>query len=212
MTESATFNTLIVMTAVLLIPALPAVLIYKVLPTEKVQISGKIFGLQVNAAGAFAGYFLLVLLAVKIQGGAAKAEIDAADSETWTISAVVRIEDPRDSVGRPAITFDPPLLAVRPTGRTTATISFKAPISRHETQQQLKIEKELYLAATYPVGLAADVNPFDNRPYKIKRDFSSKVMTILDTLVLRHVEPYNPPLVYSPSIIPADQPAAAKQP
>jgi hypothetical protein len=48
---------------VLLIPLIPAVLIYWTLPPKQTRVTGPFKGLAINLTGAFAGYFLLVLLA-----------------------------------------------------------------------------------------------------------------------------------------------------
>ncbi|MEP6947864.1 MAG: hypothetical protein ABI863_01255, partial [Ginsengibacter sp.] len=61
----ATYTFLYVLTAVLLLPLIPAFLLYKFLPS-RTNVSGPFKGLNLKLTGAFGGYFLLVLTAVGI--------------------------------------------------------------------------------------------------------------------------------------------------
>lgn len=56
-------NTLITIAGVLLIPLIPAFVIYKFLPSKTV-VKGPFKGLDVNLTGAFSGYFLLVIISL----------------------------------------------------------------------------------------------------------------------------------------------------
>ena len=58
-------ETIIALAAVILIPLLPAYLLYKTLPATAV-VQGPFKGLNVNLQGAFGGYFVLVLLAFAV--------------------------------------------------------------------------------------------------------------------------------------------------
>ena len=54
---------IIYLSAILFLPVLPAYLLYRLLPSTT-SVRGPFKGLTLNLTGAFAGYFLLVLLAV----------------------------------------------------------------------------------------------------------------------------------------------------
>lgn len=56
---------LYVLAAILLLPLIPAFLLYKFLPS-KTNVSGPFKGLSLRLTGAFAGYFLLVLTAIGV--------------------------------------------------------------------------------------------------------------------------------------------------
>src|SRR5688572_23964584 len=59
-----TANTFIyLLAAILLLPLIPAFLLYKFLPS-KTNVSGPFKGLNLKLTGAFGGYFLLVLTAI----------------------------------------------------------------------------------------------------------------------------------------------------
>ena len=52
---------------ILLIPIIPAYIIYKFLPESSTDVSGPYTGLSLKLKGAFAGYFLLVIVGVGLQ-------------------------------------------------------------------------------------------------------------------------------------------------
>jgi hypothetical protein len=52
---------IIVFSLWIILPILPAFILYKFLPKNKVLVKGPFKGLTVDMAGAFAGYFLLFL-------------------------------------------------------------------------------------------------------------------------------------------------------
>lgn len=54
---------LVYLLAILLLPLIPAFILYKTLPAET-NVKGPFKGLTINLSGAFAGYFLLVLIAL----------------------------------------------------------------------------------------------------------------------------------------------------
>ena len=62
-----TDNFFLVLAAILLLPLIPAFLIYKFLPVSDTDVSGPYQGLSLKLKGAFAGYFLLVLIALALQ-------------------------------------------------------------------------------------------------------------------------------------------------
>ncbi len=54
-------NFFLVLAAVLLLPLIPAYVLYKFLPASETDVSGPYQGLSIKLKGAFAGYFLLLL-------------------------------------------------------------------------------------------------------------------------------------------------------
>ena len=56
-----------VLAAILLIPVIPAFVIYKFLPASETDVSGPYQGLSLKLKGAFAGYFLLVIVGLVLQ-------------------------------------------------------------------------------------------------------------------------------------------------
>src|ERR1700712_2293364 len=60
-----TYTFLYVLAAVLLLPLVPAFLLYKFLPS-RTSVAGPFKGLNLKLTGAFGGYFLLVLTAIGV--------------------------------------------------------------------------------------------------------------------------------------------------
>ncbi|HUC82924.1 MAG TPA: hypothetical protein VMR70_18595 [Flavisolibacter sp.] len=60
-------NFFLVLAVILLLPLIPAFLIYKFLPASDTDVSGPYQGLSLKLKGAFAGYFLLVVVALVLQ-------------------------------------------------------------------------------------------------------------------------------------------------
>jgi hypothetical protein len=60
-------NFFLVLAAILLLPVIPAYIIYKFLPASDTDVSGPYKGLSLKLKGAFAGYFLLVIVGLALQ-------------------------------------------------------------------------------------------------------------------------------------------------
>ena len=60
-------NFYLALAAILLIPIIPAYILYKFLPTSETDVSGPYQGLSLKLKGAFAGYFLLVMVGLALQ-------------------------------------------------------------------------------------------------------------------------------------------------
>lgn len=60
-------NFYLALAAILLIPIIPAYILYKFLPASDTDVSGPFKGLTLKLKGAFAGYFLLVLVSLGLQ-------------------------------------------------------------------------------------------------------------------------------------------------
>jgi hypothetical protein len=80
-----------------LLPLVPAILIYSIFPNTKVGISGPLGGLSMKAGGAFAAYVITVLLGSfliikthEIIGGSV--------SHTWSVKATIELHDNEDNV------------------------------------------------------------------------------------------------------------------
>lgn len=62
---STTYTFLYILAAVLLLPLIPAFLLYKFLPS-RTSVGGPFKGLNIKLTGAFGGYFLLVITAIGV--------------------------------------------------------------------------------------------------------------------------------------------------
>lgn len=62
-----TDNFYLALATILLLPIIPAYILYKFLPASDTDVSGPYKGLSIKLKGAFAGYFLLVLVGMALQ-------------------------------------------------------------------------------------------------------------------------------------------------
>jgi hypothetical protein len=60
-------NFYLILAAILIVPLVPAFIIYKFLPASDTDVSGPYQGLSLKLKGAFAGYFLLVIVGLVLQ-------------------------------------------------------------------------------------------------------------------------------------------------
>jgi len=71
-----------------LVPAIPAIIIFKLIPGSKVFLKGPFQGVKINLTGAFGGYFLLILASYLM----VKEMIfeKQPDVEVWTLKGFVK--------------------------------------------------------------------------------------------------------------------------
>lgn len=190
------------MAAIIMLPILPSVLIYKILPNQRVMVKGQFGGLQLNATGAFGGYVFLVFVANSIVKTAMTTQ-GANDFETWSINGTVALADPADTIREPAITLFPPSQSISPTG-SHAQFRFVAPVSRiggDGTAIQIAVRD--YLPASFPLGLASQRDPVTKAVYKVSRDPVHHVLNIEDTLFLKKPpKAYQPTTAFNPQLLP----------
>jgi hypothetical protein len=89
----------------LLVPIIPAFIIYRFLPS-KTYVKGPFKGLNINLTGAFAGYFVLVLLVLYTPRPKTEA------FEVWTIDGLVSTDSPIEKDDEIVVTVIPPVVEV----------------------------------------------------------------------------------------------------
>lgn len=96
MLESADQNLIIWQYALnaswVLLPLVPAVLIYLIFPKSQTSLKGPFAGLTIRSSGAFAGYFL-VLLATYPLLNRLNNNLEATLKPTWEIAGTIQLED-----------------------------------------------------------------------------------------------------------------------
>ena len=78
--------------AILFLPIIPAYILYKFLPASDTDVSGPYQGLSLKLKGAFAGYFLLVIVGLALQYAVMN------NKQQKTIEALTRNVEQRDTV------------------------------------------------------------------------------------------------------------------
>jgi hypothetical protein len=198
-------NFLIVFASVLLLPMIPAILIYKLLPDQKVFVTGGFDGLKLNATGAFGGYLVLLVFANHMQSGIASGTKRTSQFDTWKIHGNVRVEDMQDSATGATITVFPPAQQVIKTGANSARFTVVASLNPLDDDEGtvIQVSRPPYTPAVVPLSMRSLRDPVTKQSFAMVRDEESHTITIRDTLVLRKVQaPYNPSTMYVPKIIP----------
>src|SRR6266404_1962451 len=94
--EVLVFGSLIVLLAVwVLLPLIPAVLIYRLFPNTSVAVSGPLASLTVRAGGAFAGY-LAVFAAIYILVRPAANIVGGFEHSLWSVTGRAQLVDKDD--------------------------------------------------------------------------------------------------------------------
>ena len=112
---------LLTLATLVLLPVIPAILIFKVLPTSSAEVSGPFQGLRLKLGGAFSAYFVVVLLVVT----AHSVWNPIPNEKIWTVTGnlVTPAGTPFPAVQASDISIEPQNVYVDPGGRFTITIT-----------------------------------------------------------------------------------------
>jgi hypothetical protein len=107
---------------ILLLPLLPAFVLFRFLPASA-DVQGPFKGLTIKLGGAFAGYFLTVLLSWQV----AASLLAPTWSDNWNVVAHIRFNDAEHrSPSEATVIVNPPIPSIDPGGQ----LRMKIPISR----------------------------------------------------------------------------------
>lgn len=162
----------------LLLPLLPAILIYRLFPNTVVALQGPFQGLTLSAGGAFAAYIVVVLLAFFAVRDIISA-IRHPPNTTWALEAALQVEDengrsvptPQDGV---TVSLDP--APVNVSGET-----FRANIKREPAGwPTIRVQVDGYGAKTFVL---------DPDRLNFSVDESRYVLRVKEPLVIRRPAP-----------------------
>ena len=174
---------------IVIVPLIPAIVIFKLFPDTTGWIGGKLRGIKFNFAGAFAGYVLVLLFL----GFIFKAQIDrlAGKYEVYTISGTLQLEPPPDT-----LVFSSVKWAIEP-AKYTVDLKGKfqvpaVPLERGEEEQvpNLSITRLGYSSESVP--LTTNTTRFGygvGKNYTIEK--KGRIMTIKEVIVLTKSEHYD---------------------
>ena len=150
-------NNLIILSALVLLPLIPAFILFKALPSTAV-VKGPLAGFNVDLGGAFGGY---VALAVFLAGFY---HTKLTAPETWTVQGelqTVNGELPTDLICK----LKPPTLQIE-----DGKFEFEVPVTASKKQLNLVFEARGYRSATVPVkgldGTLLAGGKYDQKLYK----------------------------------------------
>lgn len=95
-------NDLVLITFTILLPLTPAYILYKALPAET-SVTGPFQGLNIQLSGAFAGYFLLVLVIIGFISSRPKPR--EARYEVWKVTGNMNLDKSWTAVEREKLQF-----------------------------------------------------------------------------------------------------------
>jgi len=122
-----------------IVPAIPAVVLFKLVPPERTFVKGPFQGLRVDLTGSFAGYFLLVITSSVIIGRLVK--FDEPNYEVWTITGKVL-----DEKGKPIRGQYDPSLVIYPPKTINCLGKFEAQIIGTREEGRIRMS-DLYVQA-----------------------------------------------------------------
>jgi hypothetical protein len=197
------YSVIVVMTAVLLIPGICAYVLYSKLP-DRTVVTGPFKGLQIQLTGAFAGYFLLVLIAVTfvftyLNGQSSWTE--KAEYETWIVKGKITLA-PGGPKARPkeaTISFTPRLFEVNDDGSFYTVLP--VPRGMRSSVTSMQIERSPYGVATIP--LTPETLPTElGIPYRLRFDTANHTIQITEPVVLPlPLAEYDPITSYKPQLV-----------
>lgn len=168
---------LIVMTVTILLPLIPAVVLFRFL-SSSADAEGPVHGLRVRLGGPIAAYTVLFLCLLYVRPQA------DVHFHTWTVSGVLNFDhlptEDEPNVNDVMIRFVPPRLNVMNEGAFTWEIPV---IERDGTLQfpDLQIDLRNFRGQTIPLGI--------ERPYgsttAIKHDMKTRRITLTEPLVMK---------------------------
>jgi hypothetical protein len=177
--------------AVVLVPLIPAFLLYKFLPPGRTEVGGPFKGLDIKLSGAFAGYFLVVLIVTSLLVFLIKTKPvppcpvcptpPATQYEVYTVTGKVDLEsDPNSQIDYKQLTFslEPAERTVKPDG----SFSLEIPV---KPGQNGKPEFPYLIVGHQNGGYSAETIPLDqNSPYK-RPDFTVDDDKAAKTIVVK---------------------------
>ena len=159
--------------SILLLPLIPAFVIFKFLPDSSIRASGLFAGLTLNTSGAFGGYFVLVLLASQL--------VPRSTLAVYTMETYLRVGD--------SAAMDPSLW------KDKVTISLQpGPFSAHSTGR-LTVDLAFDPEAEPKPSLSIDAGPCGTVTVDLKREAPGVHISLVsheikvDTLTLETFEP-----------------------
>jgi hypothetical protein len=186
-----TLQQIIMVLAILLIPMVPAIIIYKRLPSSIVA-SGPFKGLEWRLTGGFAGYFLLVLVAMLI---AETKAIEMAKSTCarpftgWMVSGEIESPPENLAIDKSAVlTISPTLQHIDPDGHFWTVIPVQNGTPGREMSLTISLpDYENYAPAV--VHLSRD--PLFHQLYVIHPIPDSQQIAIIGKIHFSKLPPYN---------------------
>lgn len=149
-------NTLVILSVLVLLPLIPAFLLFKLLPGGPSEVEGPLAGLKIKLGGAFGGYVALTVFLATFYAQFLKP--DAKAMETWTVTGEVQAPAYSDISCKvsPPLSIDPgnrfEWQIEVPKGAELPNVALEAPGYEGDT---IYLSKKNHLNPKYPVEIDA---------------------------------------------------------
>ena len=197
--------------AVVLVPLIPAFLLYKFLPPGRTEVGGPFKGLDIKLSGAFAGYFLVVLIVTSllvflIKTRPAPCPVcpapPATQYEVYTVTGKVDLEgDPNSQkIDETQLTFSilPPERTVKPNGSFSLEIPVKPGQTGKPEFPDLIVghENRAYGKETIPLD---EKSPYKRQDFTVDYDKTSRTIVLKPAIRLTAAtQPFHPQAIAKP--------------
>ncbi len=190
MIEATLLEFYIQVSIAVLLPIIPAFVLYKTLPA-KTTVSGPFQGLNIQLTGAFGGYFLVLLVVV----GLIYAQRKPPRYEVWTVTGKVTIAD--SSSGEPQqinhndFSIQPPTTLLYPDGRFDLDVLVRPDQNGNLNFPIIVINHPGFAPLTIPLS---DQQPtFGGKSLQFRSDDKAKKRIIETPIVLEALPPRRQP-------------------
>lgn len=194
-------NDLLLMTFGILLPLVPAFVLYKLLPSEA-KVTGPFKGLNLQLSGAFGGYFVLTLMLFGFITSRPEPKPTPTE-EIWEVKGRIDCQqggDPVD-INQLRVSVMPPSLQTGGDGSFILRVPAKRLSSGESSLPTLVIEH----ADHEPISI--DLNGgsgFGQRHWTLQRDKDNKAISVSDIISLKKKSLYNPTGVQPQLVVPSE--------
>jgi hypothetical protein len=175
------------MLVILLVPILPAFLLFRYLPSYGI-VKGPFKGMNIKFGGAFAGYIAAVLVAWQI----AASLLQPTWSDNWNVVAHVQFEGAGGNppVGETAVVVRPPSAAIDPGGTVQMAVSIPRAPQGALGIQRLIVSYDGYLPVTVPLAPTSTSSAaYGGEDYQVTFDKATRQIVIARPIVLTKATP-----------------------
>lgn len=103
---------ILILILMVLLPLIPAFLLFKYLPQPRASVDGKVPGFTIKLGGAIAGYAALLLI-VLFNNSRFTIPPNPSAFQKWTVEGTVSFDDQRGTLLYDSIYFLPPTLVIK---------------------------------------------------------------------------------------------------
>ncbi len=171
--------TLLVMTVAVLLPIVPAMLLFKALRSQG-MVKGPLKGLQVQFGGAFAGYLVIFLLILRFMPQ------DFTNYETWTVRGKIDFrhgpneEEPNNA--EISVRLVPPHLVILDQGLFTFEIPVTEKVDGTKQFPTLHVTLRGYQSLTIPLDPG---HLYGAQNVEVNRDASERTIDFKQPLIMQ---------------------------